>query len=111
MKETRGERGNDPGAHRGCSGRRSGLGDALETANSTAMMVGARRGERRRGGDAGLPGSCGAVGRKRGSRRSLWASRGSEGWPVSAAMVNGGDGGVRPWERESEEEEGRTAGE
>ena len=69
---TRGKRGgNGGGAHRGCSGRRSGLGDALETANSTAMMVGARRGERRRGGDAGLPGSCGAVGRKRGSWRSF----------------------------------------
>ena len=48
----------------------SGLGDALETTNSTATMVGARRGERRRGGDAGLPGSCGAVGRK----RELWRS-------------------------------------
>ena len=68
---TRGRRGGNGGvAHRGCSGRRSGLGDALETANSTATMVGARRGERRRGGDAGLPGSCGAVGRKRESRRS-----------------------------------------
>ena len=31
---TRGKRGgNGGGAHRGCSGRRSGLGDALETAN------------------------------------------------------------------------------
>ena len=68
---TRGRRGVNGGvAHRGCSGRRSGLGDALETANSTATVVGARRGERRRGGDAGLPGSCGAVGRKRESRRS-----------------------------------------
>ena len=69
---TRGRRGGNGGvAHRGCSGRRSGLGDALETANSTAMMVGARRGERRRGGDAGLPGTRGAVGRKRESRRSF----------------------------------------
>ncbi len=46
--------GNGGVAHRGCSGRRSGLGDALETTNSTATMVGVRRGERRRGGDAGL---------------------------------------------------------
>ena len=69
---TRGRRGGNGGvAHRGCSGRRSGLGDALETANSTVMMVGARGGEWRRGGDAGLPGSCGAVGRKRGSWRSF----------------------------------------
>ena len=69
---TRGRRGgNGSGAHRGCSGRRSGLGDALETANSSATVVGARRGEQRRGDDAGLPGSCGAVGRKRGSWRSF----------------------------------------
>ena len=69
---TRGRRGgNDSWAHRGCSGRRSGLGDALETANSSATVVGVRRGERRRGGDVGLPGSCGAVGRKRGLWRSF----------------------------------------
>ena len=69
--ETRGRRGENGGiAHRGCSGRRSGLGDALETANSSATVVGVRRGERRRGGDAGLPGTRGAVGRKRESRRS-----------------------------------------
>ena len=68
---TRGRRGGNGGvAHRGCSGRRSGLGDALETANSSATVVGARRGERRRGGDAGLPGTRGAVGRK----RELWRS-------------------------------------
>ena len=68
---TRGRRGeNDSGAHRGCSGRRSGLGDALETANSPATVIGVRRGERRRGGDAGLPGTRGAVGRK----RKLWRS-------------------------------------
>ena len=89
----------------------SGFGDALETTNSTATMVGARSGERRRGGDAGLPEAREAVGRKRGSRRSLWASRGSEGWPVTAAMANGGEGGVRPCERESEGEEGGTEGE
>ena len=70
-EETRGRRGgNGSGAHRGCSGRRSGLGDALETANSSTTVVGARRGERRRGGDAGLPGTRGAVGRK----RELWRS-------------------------------------
>ena len=68
---TRGRRGgNDSWAHRGCSGRRSGLGDALETANSSATVIGVRRGERRRGGDAGLPGTRGAVGRK----RELWRS-------------------------------------
>ena len=33
---------------------------------------------------------------------------GSEGWPETAAVANGGDGGVRPCERESEEEEGRA---
>ena len=49
----------------------SGLGDALETANLTATMVGARRGERRRGGDAGLPGSCGSVEREEGVEAEL----------------------------------------
>ena len=49
----------------------SGLGDALETANSTATTVGARRGERRRGGDAGLPGSCGSVEREEGVEAEL----------------------------------------
>ncbi len=58
-------------AHRGAAGMVSGLGGALETTNSTATTVGARRGERRLGGDVGLPGSCGAVGRKRGSWRSF----------------------------------------
>ena len=68
---TRGRRGGNGGvAHRGCSGRRSGLGDAPETTNLTATVVGVRRGERRRGGDAGLPGTRGAVGRK----RELWRS-------------------------------------
>ena len=68
---TRGRRGGNGGvAHRGCSGRRSRLGDALETANSTAAVVGARRGERRRGGDAELPEGRGLVRRMRGSRRS-----------------------------------------
>ena len=37
---------------------------------------------------------------KRGSRRSLWASRGSEGGPVAVVMASGGDGGVRVCERE-----------
>ena len=49
----------------------SGLGDALETANLTATMVGARRGERRRGGDAGLPGSYGSVEREEGVEAEL----------------------------------------
>ncbi|KNE87044.1 hypothetical protein PSTG_19583 [Puccinia striiformis f. sp. tritici PST-78] len=38
---------------------------------STATVVGARGGERRRGGDAGLLEDRGAVGRKRGSWRSF----------------------------------------
>ena len=42
---TRGRRGENGGvAHRGCSGRRSGLGDVPETTNSTAMMIGAEEG-------------------------------------------------------------------
>ena len=49
----------------------SRLGDALVTVNLTATTVGARRGERRRGGDAGLPGSCGSVERKEGVEAEL----------------------------------------
>ena len=48
------------------------------------------------GGVAARPGPRGSVERKRGSRRSLWASRGSEGGPVAVVMASGGDGGVRP---------------
>ena len=63
---TTGQGGIESVAHRGAVGMVSGLGDALETANSTAMMVGARGGERRRGGDAGLPERCGSVEREEG---------------------------------------------
>ena len=89
----------------------SGLGDGRSAANRRRWPPVAEEGNGDVGGDAGLPETRGAVGRKRGSRRSLWASRGSEGWPVTAAMANGGDGGVRPCERESEGEEGGTEGE
>ena len=44
---------------------------------------------------AALQGFRRAVGRwrgKRGSRRSLWASQGSEGGPVAVVMASGGDG-------------------
>ena len=43
--------------------------------------------------------------RKRGSRRSLWASRGSEGGPVAVVMASGGDG-LRSVRRTEEEEGG-----
>ena len=45
---------------------------------------------------------------KRGLRRSLWASRGSEGGPVATANGVGGDGCARH-ERERETEEGGRA--
>ena len=47
------------------------------------------------GGDAGRPGPRGLVERKRRSRRSLWASRGSEGGPVATRELVGGGGCVR----------------
>ena len=84
---TRGRRGGNGGvAHRGCSGRRSGLGDALETANSSATVIGARRGERRRGGDAGLPGLV-----------ERWGGRGSCGG--ASELLGGARGGRRQWLR------------
>ena len=36
--------------------------------------------------------TVGRWGGRRGSRRSLWASRGSEGGPVAVVMASGGDG-------------------
>ena len=62
------------------------------------------------GGDAGRPGPRGLVERKRRSRRSLWASRGSEGGPVATRELVGGDGCAR-YERERETEEGESSGE
>ena len=56
-----------------------------------------------------LPASHGLVETKKKARRFFWRHRRGEGWPVAAA--NGGDGGVRPGERESEGEEGRAGGE
>ena len=55
---------------------------------------------------AALQGFRRAVGRwrgKRGSRRSLWASRGSEGGPVAVVMASGGDG-LRSVRRTEEKE-------
>ena len=106
---TRGRRGGNGGvAHRGCSGRRSGLGDALETANSSATVVGARRGERRRGGDAGLPGTRGAVGEEEGVEAELLSYSGERG----VAGVSGYGERRRRWcSAESERERGRNGGE
>ena len=56
------------------------------------------------GGDvAARPGPRGSVERKRGLRRSLWASRGSEGGPVAVVAVDGGDERARAREGESRE--------
>ena len=55
------------------------------------------------GGVAARPGPRGSVERKRGSRRSLWASRGSEGGPVAVVMASGGDG-LRSVRRTEEKE-------
>ena len=67
------------------------------------------------GGDAGLPEARGSMGRKRGSRRSLWDSRGSEGRVVAAATVNGVGGCAllreRGRGRRSREREKRCTGE
>ena len=82
MGETREEGGNAPGAHRGCSGRRSGLGDAPETTNSTATMIGAEEGN---GDVAAMQGFRGPVER--------WGGRGSCGG--ASELVGGARGGRR----------------
>ena len=55
------------------------------------------------GGVAARPGPRGSVERKRGSRRSLWASRGSEGGPVAVVAVDGSDERARAREGKSRE--------
>ena len=93
---TRGKRGgNGGGAHRGCSGRRSGLGDALETANRWRWWSEPEEEDEGDGGSTGRPASCGLTESFRARGRSSYASREGEGRPVAAAMANGGDGCVR----------------
>ena len=62
------------------------------------------------GGDAGRPGPRGLVERKRGSRRSLWASRGSKGGPVAVVAANGGVGCARVWRGREQRRGGRSTG-
>ena len=94
---TRGRRGGNGGvAHRGCSGRRSGLGDALETANrrrrwsepeegngDVAAMQGFWRTVERWGGRGGRGGASELVGEARGGRRwLLWRTAATGGSAV-----------------------------
>ena len=75
------------------------VGDGPEPANLTKMAGGSEVEDDGDGGDAGLPEGCGSVGRKRGSRRSLWAQRRGEAVDVATATLVGGDGRVR-WRKE-----------
>ena len=84
---TRGRRGGNGGvAHRGCSGRRSGLGDALETANRRRRWSEPEEGN-------------GDVAAMQGFRRGLawWGGRGSRGG--ASELLGGARGGRRRWLR------------
>ena len=109
---TRGRKGGNGGvAHRGCSGRRSGLGDALETANrrrrwsepeegngDVAAMQGFRRPVEGWGGRGGRGGAPELVGGARGVRGRLL-------WRTAATVVFGR---VRERTRERREEPRRV---
>ena len=110
MRAAKRREGNGGGAHRGCSGRRSGLGDALETANRRRWWSEPEEEDDGDGGSTGRPASCGLTESFRARGRSSCASREGEGRPVAAAMANGGDGCVRTRERESEGEERKNRG-
>ena len=110
---TRGRRGGNGGvAHRGCSGRRSGLGDALETANrrrrwsepeegngDVAAMQGFRGAVERWGGRGSRGGAPELVGGARGGRRRRL-------WRTAATVVFGRE---RERERVAREREGDKA--
>ena len=97
-------------AHRDAAGWLSGLGDAPEPTNLTKMAGGSEVEDDGDGGDAGLPEGCGTVGRKRGSRRSLWASWKAAGMLVAAVVASGVDGSTR-WRCGSEHWGERERGE
>ena len=114
MRAAKRREGNGGGAHRGCSGRRSGLGDVLRAANRRWWWSEPEVEHDGDGGSTGRPASCVLTGSFRARGRSSCACRGDEGRPVAAAMANGGDRRVRTRERESEgegEKHGREGGE
>ena len=88
-------RGKGPGAHGEADDRFSWLGDDWKATNPS-MESGGHARERRL--VAAMWGSRGGVargGRKRGSRRSLWAGQRSEGEAVAAVVLVGSDSGAR----------------
>ena len=81
------------------------LGDGLATANPSMESGGRARGRRLVAAMWGSRGGVARGGRKRGSRRSLWAGQRSEGEAVAAVVHVGGDE-LRSVARKREREQG-----
>ena len=92
MRAAKRREGNGGGAHRGCSGRRSGLGDALETAGRRWGSTAAGGEEGDGDGSTGRPARHGLTERWWTTWRSYRTRREGEGEVVAAAMACGGDG-------------------
>ena len=82
-------RGKGPGAHGEADDRLSWLGDDRKATNPSMESGGRARGRRLVAAMWGSRGGVARGGRKRGSRRSLWAGQRSEGEAVAAATANG----------------------
>ena len=87
-------RGKGPGAHGEADDRLSWLGDDRKATNPSMESGGRARGRRLVAAMWGSRGGVARGGRKRGSRRSLWAGQRSEGEAVAAATANGVGGSL-----------------
>ncbi len=87
-------RGKGPGAHVEAEDRLSWLGDDRKATNPSMESGGRARGRRLVAAMWGSRGGVARGGRKRGSRRRLWAGQRSEGEAVAAATANGVGGSL-----------------
>ena len=90
----RGE-GKGRGAHGGLAEQASVLGDVLRAANRRRRWLEPEVEDDGDGDVPGPPGLRGSSRMKKTTWRSFWACRDCVGWPVAAAMANGGDGCAR----------------
>ena len=88
--------GSGGGAHRGCSGSRSGLGDALKRPERRWGSTAAGDGKDDGGGSTGRPEGHGLTERWWTTWRGYRTRSEGEGEVVAAATASGGVGGVRP---------------
>ena len=87
------------------------LGEAVETANQRRRWSEPEVEDDGDGDVPGPPGLRGSSKMKKTTWRSFWARRDCVGWPVAAAMANGGDGCARGSQgREGRESQRRGSG-